>query len=150
MSLNRTDRLCAGQGEAFAPGLGQSLGRSTGRRLFGLLFLAAFLAFLIDETVRATRKFLAEHPEEVKKLGCSMGHAKAQGIGRAIVSEFLGWDKTRVLHSLERLGLIDEGIVEPEAIRALAAGRLFWHDQLTAIPDRSAAVGARRRRRLHE
>ena len=37
---------------------------------------------VIDETVKAAKKFLEEHPEELEKLGCSMEQAKAQGIGR--------------------------------------------------------------------
>jgi hypothetical protein len=75
---------------------------------------------VIDETVRVAKRFLEEHPEE-KRLVC---HGRAdQGIGSPAISEFLGWDKTRVAHSLERLGLIDEGIVEPEAVRSLPTER---------------------------
>jgi len=31
-----------------------------------------------------------------------------------------------------------------------AGGLIYWHDQLTAIPDRTPAVGTQRRRRRHE
>lgn len=99
---------------------------------------------VIDETVRVAKKFLEEHLEEVKKLGCSMEHAKAQGVGRAIISEFLGWDKTRVLYSLERLGLIDEGVVEPEAVRALPTERAV-RDFVKAVKQFKPSSGEQKR-----
>lgn len=75
---------------------------------------------VIDETVRAARDFLADHPEELKKLGQARDSLPAGG---ELVARFLGWDKRRVSYSLERLGLIDEGIVEPEAVRNLPTER---------------------------
>jgi ParB-like chromosome segregation protein Spo0J len=84
---------------------------------------------VIDETVRATRKFLEEHPEEKKKL---YAHGRITITGAPMIAKFLGWDEDektgawnpdRIRYALERLGLIDEGIVEPEAIRNLPTER---------------------------
>jgi len=52
---------------------------------------------VIDETVRVTKQFLEQHPEEVTKTGCSMEQAKLQGIGRQIISKFLNWHLICVL-----------------------------------------------------
>lgn len=79
---------------------------------------------VIDETVRATRDFLKKHPEELRKLlSCATEQDKRARLGTPAIAEFLGWDKFRVRYALERLGLIDEGIVEPEAIRNLPTER---------------------------
>ena len=84
---------------------------------------------VIDETVRATRKFLEEHPEEKKKL---YAHGRITITGAPMIAKFLGWDEDektgawnpdRIRYALERLGLIDEGIIEPEAIRNLPTER---------------------------
>ena len=75
---------------------------------------------VVDETVRAAKKFLEEHPEEVKKL-CF--HGRITMVGSSVISAFLGWDKTRISHALERLGLIEDGVMEPEAIRSLPTER---------------------------
>jgi hypothetical protein len=76
---------------------------------------------VIDETVRVTKRFLEEHPEEAKKMGVPKfppigGNIK---IGVDIISRFLGWNHTRVSYSLERLKLIDEGILDKEAVESL-------------------------------
>lgn len=72
---------------------------------------------VIDETVRVTKRFLEEHPEEVKKVtptGATPGI-----IGGVTICKFLGWNKTRVRYSLERLGLIEDGIIDETAIKEL-------------------------------
>lgn len=75
---------------------------------------------VIDETVRVAKRFLEEHPEEIHLAF----HGRSdQGIGAKVISGFLGWDYTKVQHSLERLGLIDEGIVDQEAVRSLPTER---------------------------
>jgi hypothetical protein len=91
---------------------------------------------IIDETVRVTKKFLEEHPEEVKKYrkdasgGVSVGTPEIVGIDT--ISRFLGWNRTRVQNSLERLHLIDEGILDKEAVESMpsdnAARELFDGD----------------------
>jgi len=79
---------------------------------------------VIDETVRAVRDFLNKHLDEAKKYGHPEKINDAWSVGRALISSFLGWkDDSRVRYALERLGLIDEGIVEPEAIRNLPTER---------------------------
>lgn len=83
---------------------------------------------IIDETVRVAKKFLEEHPEEVTKYGdlskTNRGAPTgASNIGRVIISKFLGWKTTRVQYSLERLNLIDEGELSPEAIKILPSDR---------------------------
>jgi len=77
---------------------------------------------VIDETVRATRKFLTEHPEEAKKAGQSRNSSP---VGAELISRFLGpsWSSTRVGDAIERMGLIDDGIMEPEAVRVLPTER---------------------------
>ena len=75
---------------------------------------------VIDETVRTVKKFLSEHPEERKKI---LPHGKESIVGSPMISAFLGWPIHRVNYALERLGLIDEGVVEPEAVRNLPTER---------------------------
>jgi hypothetical protein len=71
---------------------------------------------VIDETVRVTKKFLEEHPEEIH---LTSGRRPDQGIGALTISKFLGWNETRVHYSLERLNLIDEGILDKEAVESM-------------------------------
>jgi hypothetical protein len=87
---------------------------------------------VIDETVRAAKKFLEEHPEEAKKCGQVKSGPMGPDFGPTLISRFLGWDEKRkegawnpdrIKYAIERLGLIDEGIVEPEAIRSLPTER---------------------------
>jgi hypothetical protein len=72
---------------------------------------------VIDETVRVTKKFLEDHPEEVKKI--APAGATGKSLGRELIARFLGWNATRVSYSLERLFLIDEGILDKEAVESL-------------------------------
>lgn len=70
----------------------------------------------------AAKRFLEEHPEEILRLAT----AKIKKPGRVnaqLVKEFLGWKHERVLDCLERLGMMERGDVEPEAIRKLPAER---------------------------
>jgi hypothetical protein len=66
------------------------------------------------------KRFLEEHPEEVKKTDQDLVHRgehERRGTKTGMrIAHFLGWKTFRVDFSLERLGLIDEGIVDPEAI----------------------------------
>jgi len=75
---------------------------------------------VIDETVKATKKFLEGHPEEKKKLS---PHGRTTLTGARMIAAFLGWNEYKVQYSLERLGMIDEGIVEPEAVKILPTER---------------------------
>lgn len=92
---------------------------------------------VIDETVRAAKKFLEEHPEERKKI---LIHGKESIVGSPLISLFLGWNQNRVAYSLERLGLIDEGVVEAEAVRALPTGRARTDDHAGGISRRSGPM----------
>jgi predicted transcriptional regulator len=75
---------------------------------------------IIDETVKVAKRFLEEHPEEVRLVA----HGRPdQPVGAPVVSKFLGWPEMRVRYALERLGLIEEGVVEPEAVRSLPTER---------------------------
>ena len=75
---------------------------------------------VIDETVKAAKKFLEGHPQERQLLA----HGRAdQPIGAPAISEFLGWNEHKVRYSLERLGMIGEGKIEPEAIKILPTER---------------------------
>lgn len=62
---------------------------------------------VIDETVRAARKFLEEHPEEMKIE--KQGRAQQGFPGTAVIAHFLGWPESRVSYALERLGLVERG-----------------------------------------
>jgi len=83
---------------------------------------------IVDETVRVTKKFLENHPNELKKVaptGATLGKA-----GHIIISKFLkgSWNETRVHYSLERLGAIeteetDEKHVDKEAIELMPTER---------------------------
>ena len=58
-----------------------------------------------DETIKVAKKFLEEHPEEIKKLGLRV--SKETPIGKRIIATFLGenWSSSRIKYSLERLKL---------------------------------------------
>lgn len=75
---------------------------------------------VIDETVKITKQFLEKHPEEIKKLS---HHGRTTLTGSRMIAAFLGWKEFKVQYSLERLGLIDEGIIEPEAVKILPTER---------------------------
>lgn len=75
---------------------------------------------VIDETVRVTKRFLEEHPEEIHLVA---GRRSDQGIGAQTISKFLGWNETRVRYSLERLHLIDEGVLDREAVESMPSDR---------------------------
>jgi len=67
---------------------------------------------VIDETVRVTKLFLQEHPEELKKYQkYNLSNPVTTGIAL-----FLNWNETRVGYSLQRLGMIEEKKIEKEAI----------------------------------
>jgi predicted transcriptional regulator len=55
---------------------------------------------VIDETVKVAKKFLEEHPEEIKKLSACR---RLNTIGADIICSFLNWNESRVRYSLERL-----------------------------------------------
>ena len=69
---------------------------------------------IIDETVRVAKKFLEDHPEEQAKVAPTGGTGKPLGV--SVISRFLGWNETRVRYALERIRLIDEGVVDKEAL----------------------------------
>ena len=75
---------------------------------------------VIDETVKVARTFLEQHPKEKELV--SRGRPN-QPVGAPMIADFLGWPTSRITYALERLGLIDEGIVEPEAVRNLPTER---------------------------
>jgi hypothetical protein len=72
---------------------------------------------VIDETVRVTKKFLEEHPEEMAKIKIPDDRPETKRSKKeTIISIFLGWNETRVHYALERLKLIDEGVLDKEAV----------------------------------
>jgi len=73
---------------------------------------------VIDETVKVAKAFLEEHPEEYDAHGGRGPH-----VGFRIIAKFLNWKEFRVQDSLERLGLIEQGVMEPEAVRVLPTER---------------------------
>jgi len=89
-------------------------------------------AGVIDETVRATRIFLAEYPEELRKLLVGRRKTTGRSAGIDTISLFLGWDRNRVGDALERLLLIDKRIVDPVAVRSFPTENAA-HDFVKAI-----------------
>ena len=81
---------------------------------------------VIDETIRVTKRFLEEHPEEAKKIGMLKSvpvGTEVIKVGLDIIARFLGWNETRVRYSLERLHLIDEGVLDKEAVESMPMDR---------------------------
>ena len=76
---------------------------------------------VIDETVKAAKKFLEQHPEEIKKMG--LRPSPEGRIGSIPVSKFLGWKEGRIYDSLDRLKLIDKGILDATAVKAMPSER---------------------------
>jgi len=78
---------------------------------------------IIDETVRATIKFLEEHLEIAKEYWGST--RPMQGVPPAVISRFLNgnWSESRVYYSLERLGLIKKGELDKEAVESYPTER---------------------------
>ena len=76
-----------------------------------------------DTTVRVAKKYLEEHPEELKSLTEAMDDVKRVRIGSPIISVFLGWPESRVSYSLERLNLEKSGMVNRQAINKLPTER---------------------------
>jgi len=71
---------------------------------------------VIDETVRVTKQFLEEHPEEIKKLS---SYSRLTIVGADMISKFLGWGEWKITNSLERIKLIEDKIIDKEAIERL-------------------------------
>jgi ParB-like chromosome segregation protein Spo0J len=76
---------------------------------------------VIDETVRVTKEFLESHPEEVKNMG--FRSPTDERIGARVIGQFLGWPERRVSYSLERLGLIEKGELDKEAVESMPTDR---------------------------
>jgi len=82
---------------------------------------------VIYEAVKVTKKFLEEHPEIAAKYW-----TKKKIVSVETIARFLGWNHTRVGNSIERLRLIDEGVLDKEAVESMptdnAARELFDGD----------------------
>jgi ParB/RepB/Spo0J family partition protein len=75
---------------------------------------------VIDETVKVTKQFLEDHPEEKKKI---LVHGKESLVGAIMISEFLNWNQSRVSHSLERLKMINDDTIDKEVIDSFPTER---------------------------
>ena len=73
---------------------------------------------IIDETVRVTMAFLLKNPQIFPG---KTGHGKKYIISGKDIVEFLdgNWNETRVYSSLERLGLIEKGSLDKEAVESM-------------------------------
>lgn len=81
---------------------------------------------IIDETVRVTKLFLEQHPEEKIKAENELAiHGLQKGISKEsqIIGEFLKWGAMRIGYSLERLKLIDSDIIDKDIIESLPTER---------------------------
>lgn len=81
---------------------------------------------ITDETVRVTRQFLKEHPEEIKtknptwkSSSTSRGGVYNQTPEAFQIHEFLGWSELRVYESLLRIDAIESGELDKEAVESL-------------------------------
>lgn len=77
------------------------------------------LPAVVDETIKAAKSFLEKNPDIARKvLSSEDSEFKRVRIGAPIIAKFLGgnWNLTKVQESLERLKLIEEGIVNPKAL----------------------------------
>ncbi len=73
---------------------------------------------VIDETVRVTKRFLEEHPEEAEPF-----YSQKRIVSMDTISAFLNWPKSRVQFSLERLKMIDDDKVEHSVFTELPTER---------------------------
>ncbi len=80
---------------------------------------------VIDETVRVTKEFLDEHPDSIKIAVSRRSKDYKRNPLAFQISDFLGgnWTEHRVCFSLERLGLIEKGELDKDAIESLPTER---------------------------
>lgn len=71
----------------------------------------------VDEKIRLIKQFLEENPAAARKaLSSGTSEVKRVRIGAPVIAKYLGWNLTKVQESLERINLIDKGIVNPDAL----------------------------------
>ncbi|NIO49699.1 MAG: hypothetical protein GTN73_09745 [Candidatus Aminicenantes bacterium] len=71
----------------------------------------------IDNKIRKVKQYLEENPAEARKtLSSGTCEVKRVRIGAPMIKKFLGWNLTKVQESLERINLIDKGIVDQNAV----------------------------------
>jgi len=93
-------------------------------------YISGLSVAVTDETIRQTRKFLEEHPEEIKTPNpvdyrnlpptddCGKrGYYYSSEAFR--IYEFLGWSEARIFESIKRIELEDSGILDKETIENL-------------------------------
>lgn len=72
---------------------------------------------VIDETVKVAKKFLENDTDFFRKKSTI---AKSKGFATSNdISDFLGWNQSKVSQSLKRLNLIEEGTITKEAVESL-------------------------------
>ena len=75
---------------------------------------------VIYEAVKVTKKFLDEHPEEAAKVKVPLDAAEKKRSKKAsLIAGFLGWGTWRIDGALERLRLIDEGVLDKESVESM-------------------------------
>lgn len=73
---------------------------------------------VVDETVKVAKEYLESSNPGTRTL--RGGASKYQNtVNAPEIAEFLGWNTSKVIHSLRRLNLINDGVVEKETIEAL-------------------------------
>ncbi len=71
----------------------------------------------IDEKIKLVKQYLEENPAIARKaLSSGTSEVKRVRIGAPMIKKYLGWNLTKVQESLERINLIDKGIVDPNAV----------------------------------
>ena len=75
------------------------------------------LPVAVDEKIKLVKQFLEENPAVARKtLSSGTSEVKRLRIGAPMIAKYLGWNLTKVQESLERINLIDKGIVDPNAV----------------------------------
>ncbi len=71
----------------------------------------------VDEKIKLVKQYLEKNPAVARKtLSSGTSDFKRVRVGAPMIMNFLGWNLTKVQESLERINLIDKGIVDPNAL----------------------------------
>jgi hypothetical protein len=69
------------------------------------------------------KQFLKEHTEEIEKLPNRSGKGHHDSIEAFKIAEFLDWPESKVYTSLERIKMIEDKIIDKEAIEQFPTER---------------------------
>ena len=112
-------------------------------------------ARVIDETVKATKKFLEEHPEEIRTKEPKFVRVLSGQTGEYLrsplafqIAEFLGsgWSEKRIYNSMQRLDMIESKVLDKEAVMSMPSpsasdtfAQVVKKEKLTPVQQKKAA-----------